>query len=443
MKKHIYLLLTLIILGSCSKEDGNQAPGNPVIEPKSEFSAAMFGDSLSFTVGVNDEIPLSTLKVNLYFGDEAVSQTVIRTKDNGDYTGKIYIPYYPNIPNGKATLEFVLQNTNLTTVKKEYDLAVSRPDYPYLILVAGDVMYPMEKTGSYEYTASELFPSTDLPAYIKTPVISEWGNEMTFGWEEGAITHGSKTEIPFVSPVSGKYPVTFNTYTYKASPFFEIFVNDQKMDMIDKTNFKIELNLTNGQEINVEGIDNISSWWIDPDFFTKVSDTKFTFLPVAGKYRITANTALKYFRVEVMSGNDLATLQADGTGAIWVIGVMVGKPTIGSNEVGWNTDNGLCMAPIGNKKYQITFLSATTNTGTNGGINRSFNFKFFHQRGWGGEFISANLSTTSAYAKINPGPSDDGNILPGTTALTVNRSFVFVIDVSAGINNAVLTVTRL
>jgi hypothetical protein len=452
MKKYIYLLMALIILNSCSKDDDAQNPGNPVFELKSELNSAMFGDNVMFTASVSDQIPLSTLKANLYFGEELVSQTVIRTKDNGEYTGQIPIPYYKDIPDGTATVEFILQNTNLTVIKKTYDLEIVRPDYPYLILVTGNAMYPMEKTGEYEYTATEMFPSTDLPAYIKTPVISEWGTEITFGWSAAGIVQGSTTSIPFVSSVAGKYSVTFNTLTYEASPFFEIFINSRKMDMVDKANFKAELELTQGQEITVEGISDIANWWVDVDFLTKVSDNVFAFTPVAGKYRITANTAYKYFRIEAMTGGDLAALQPDGTGAVWIIGDGVAKPSL-ENAVGWSPENGLCMAPIGNKKYQATFVAGTTIDA------ESINFKFFHQRDWNdsGEYVGVAtatktniLSTASDIVFVGDGLTpdylgnnrDNGN-LGLQRALAAGATYVFVIDVSAGIDAAVLTVTEI
>ncbi|UZJ65761.1 DUF5121 domain-containing protein [Sphingobacterium sp. KU25419] len=80
-----------------------------------------------------------------------------------------------------------------------------------------------------------------------------------------------------------------------------------------------------------------------------------------------------------MDGANLATLKADGTGAIWIIGEGIGKPNIAANQVGWNTDKALCLVPIGNKKYQITVKAGES-------IHKdNINFKFFHQKNWGGE----------------------------------------------------------
>jgi hypothetical protein len=427
-------------LCSCSSDDNDTTPGNPVMEPKIEFTNAFFGDSLSFTIGVNDNVPLSILTANLYFGEEKVSGTVIRTKTTGDYSGKIFIPYYKDVPDGVATLEFILTDTHLTSIKKTYDLPVSRPAFPYLILVTADASYPMLPTGTpHEYAATEAFPSTDLPAYIKTPLSGINGNEITFGWEEGEITQGATGDIPFTSSKAGRYSVTFNTKNYQATPFFELTLNGQKMGMMDKENFQIDMDLTQGQELTVEGIGNIDEWWIDSDFFNKISENIFTFVPISGKYRIMANTVFQYFSVEVLSGNSPATLQSDGTGAIWVIGTDVGKSSVAGNEVGWNTDKGLCMAPIGGKKYQLTLVGGLTVS------TESINFKFFHQKGWGGEFTT-ELTTTSDVVFVGTGGDsgrDPGNlgIVSGKT-LEEGGTYVFTVDVSGGISNAVLTVVK-
>lgn len=440
MKKYIYLLIILsgfVFLNSCSDDD-EQGPGNPVIEPKTEFGSAMFGDSLPFSMAVSDDVPLSTLKVRLYFSDELVSEEVIRTKTNGEYSGKIYIPYYANIPDGTAILKFVLQNTSLTISEKSYELSLTRPDFPYLTLVSGETEYRMERTGLYQYEAKETFPMK-VPGYIKAPAVGNYGNEISFGWEDNAITQGSVSTIPF-SNFPGEYAIEFNTYNYEASPFIVAYtVNGTVMERIDDSNYKVEMNLTKGQEITVDGIDNFSDWWIDQDFFTKDADGNLTFVPIDGKYRITANFDLQYLRVEAMIGSSLATLQSDGTGAIWIIGDNIGKPSVATNLVGWNTASGLCLAPVGGKKYQITVVAGKSITA------ESINFKFFHQRDWGGEFGGDDITTTSDIVFIGNGTNgrDSGNLgIVEGKSLEKDATYVFTVDLSAGNDNAVLTVVK-
>src|SRR5690554_4551954 len=323
MKKMIYWAFAFMAffgLATCTNEvvEPHQE-GDPTMEIEGQFTNIHFGDLLPFEVTVNDNIALSTLTAVLYFGEEEVSRTTIRTKENGEYSGSIAVPFEKNIPDGTATLEFILLNTTLKSVTKSFDVPVSRADYPYLILVTEDGSYPMLPTGQpNEYAATEAFPSTDLPAYIKTPVVDDKANEIVFGWEAGTITEGVSTFIPFVSQASGTYSVTFNTFSYEATPFFEILLNGQKMQMLDKDNFEVNVDLTQGQEISIAGLEDLDEWWIDPDFFSQQEVGTYNFNPIAGRYRIIANVPLKYFKVEVLDGDSPASLKEDGTGAVWI-----------------------------------------------------------------------------------------------------------------------------
>lgn len=444
MKNIRYLIFGLIglLAFSCTEEEATeiQPEGNPVLEIEDQFANAHFGDDLPFTATISDQVPLSTLTAVLYFGEEEVSRTEIRTKENDEYSGTIHVPFEQNIPDGTATLEFELVNTTLNSVTQTFDVPVARAEYPYLILVTEDGSFPMVPTGDpNEYAATEPFPSTDLPAYIKTPVVDEKGNEMVFGWEAGEITKGSTDYIPFVSPVSGTYSVTFNTFNYEAGPFFEILFNGEKMNMIDKDNFQIDVELTQGQEIQINGLGNLDQWWIDADYLDQQEVGVYDFVPVGGKYRVTANLAMNYFKVEVLDGNSPASLNADGSGALWIIGTGIGKPSL-DNEVGWNTDNALCMAQVSPMVYQVTVIAGES-------VNASeINFKFFHQKGWGGEFTNEALSTDSELILVGNGENgrDPGNLglVEGET-LTPGTKYVFEVDVTAGIGNVVLRVNAL
>ena len=442
MKNYKYWISAIMIFAvliSCSDEVKEIQPaGNPVMEIENQFSDVHFGDLLPFSATVSDNIPLSTLTAILYFGEEEVSRTTIRTKENGDYSGTISVPFLKDIPEGTATLEFILVNTTLKKATQAFDVPITRPQYPYLILVTTDASYPMLPTGEpNEYAVTEAFPSTDLPAYIKTPVLDDKGREIVFGWESGAVTEGLAENIPFVSPVGGAFSVTFNTRTYEATPFFEILFKRQKMNMIDKENYELDIDLIQGEELTVEGLADISDWWIDADYFVKKEDGIYDFVPISGRYRVSANLKLKYFKIEVLDGNSPATLKADGTGAVWIIGDQVGKPSYTTNHVGWEPSRALCMAPMGNKTYQVTLVGGET-------VNTEvINFKFFHQKNWGGEFTSNTLTSESDIVFVGNGANgrDNGNlgIIEGET-LTAGKTYVFTVDVSAGINNAVLTV---
>lgn len=443
MKKVIYSCISLAILlfASCKKEEKSYTyfEGNPVFTLKSELKTAHFGDSLEFKVQVSDsEIPLSTVKAQLFYTDDKVQEVIIRTKENGEYSGKIYVPFHKNVPDGKATLKFVLQNISKKTTEQFFDVELSRPDYEYLSLITETQTYRMDKVGRNEYAITTNLPY-QVKGYIEAPKIGAQGNILNFGWQNNAVELGSTASIPFSNSSSGTYTISFNTLSYEASPFIIAYaVNGTVMSRVDDNNFRADINITKAEEVAFDGIEDLSNWWIDPDFFEEAGG-KLLFNAISGKYRITANFTNKYFIVEAMDGNNLAKLNNDGTGAIWIIGADVGKPSVSKNEVGWNTDKALCMAPVGNKQYRATLVAGKT-------VKRDvINFKFFGEKGWGGEFKSATLSTTSDLVFIGSGGSsgrDDGNLglIAGKT-FEEGKTYIFTIDVSQGNNKAVLTVT--
>lgn len=441
MKRNLYpiVLLTGILLFGACKKDEHKRSGNPVIESKTEFTQAHYGDSLTFTVNVSDaEVPLSTLKAQLFFSEEMVSETVIRTKVSGDYSGKVYIPYYANIQNGTATLKLVLQNINQTITEEVIDLPLERPDFPYLTLVTEEMEYRMERTDLYEYALNAQLPAK-VTGYIKAPSFGTQGNELTFGWEDNAIAEGSINKIPFSNSSSGEYAITFNTFDFEAAPFIIAYaINGKVMQRIDDNHFKLDMSFAKGEELTIDGIEDLAGWWIDPDFIRMDEMGKFFFVPQSGEYRITADFSLKYFVVEALQGGNPATLQEDGTGTVWIIGDGIGKPSIGTNTVGWNPDKALSLAPIGDKKYQITVVAGTNLKADD------INFKFFHQKAWGKEFTT-QISTTSDLIFIGNGSNDrdPGNlgIVPGKS-FEAGATYVFTFDVSGGIDQAVLSVVK-
>ncbi len=434
-----YLGIFIGIVGLTACEIEKESEGQPILTINSEINAAHFGDSISFTAIVSDvEVPLSTLKAQIFFGDEKVSETVIRTKTYGQYSGKIFVPYYQNIPNATATIKFVLQNIRFAIEEESFNLPLTRPDYPYLTLVTETGNYNMPRTGLYQYAATNDFPQK-VKGYIKTPVITAQGNEVTFGWVNGSIKEGAMSTIPFSNATAGTYSIMFNTLNYSASPFITLKFAGTEMSLINDDNYKVEINLTKNQTIEVTGIANLNDWWIDDDYIKNNQDGTFTFKPVTGKYRVTANFRRNYFIFEAMSGSNLATLQPDGSGALWIIGTDIGKPSL-MNEVGWNPDNALCMAQYEAKKYQVTVVAGESIK------SNSINFKFFHQKGWGGEYTHNSLTTTSSLILVGNGTNgrDPGNlgIVSGQT-LTPGKKYVFRVDITGGKNNAILSVTEL
>lgn len=437
MKKSIYITLALagtLAIASC--QDDDFLPGNPNMDIKTESADAFFGDSLPFTIKASDvDVPLSTLKARLFYGEEQVSETVIRTKTSGsDYSGKIYIPYYANIPNGKATLKYTLQNIHFTTTEKETELSVARPDFPYLTLVdeAGKE-YRMERQSLYHYSISGDF-SQKMKAYIKAPKVGENGNELTFGWENNTVEIGSTTFIPFSNTEPGNYAIRFDTYSYEAAPFAKLTLNGQEMELVENDVYTLGLNLRQNDKLIFEGVPGYDEWWIDPDFFEKQEDGTLKFLPIDGSYQITANGKKQYFSAVTLKDGVPAKLQEDGSGAIWAIGAGIGKPDVSSSEVGWTPENGLCMPQHTAKKYQLTFTAGVTMKAAD------IDFKFFHINKWdNGEFKGDAISTTSDLVEI----TESGNLhLQEGKQFERGGIYRFTVDVTKGNTKAVLTVEK-
>lgn len=448
MKLTKYILsLAAIGLSFTACNDDDPVPGNPVIEYPDAATQAHFGDSLVFTVKASDaDVPLSTLKARLYYGEEVVEETVIRTKESGkDYTGKIYVPYFANVPDGTATLKLVLQNINFTITEQEYPVAITHPHFPYLTLQtdgqtgeSAPISYRLEPKGDNLYAYTGKLPQK-VKGKIIAPKVGENGNELVFGYVNNSVSIGAESGIPFSNSKAGKYTISINTYTFEVSPLVSLKLNGVELEAIDDNRSRVDLSLLKGQSISPEGFPNFEDWWIDPDFFTKNDNGTLSFNAISGDYRIIADTKLQYFRVEVLKNGSPASLESDGSGALWVIGADFGKPSVSSNETGWNTDKAVCMAPIADKVYRMTLVGGKT-VKTN-----STNFKFYGAAmDWGNEFKHDRLTSSSDEILVGDGNGhDDGNLyLADGFKLKDNVIYVFTVDMTAGVDKAVLSVTE-
>lgn len=445
LTKYIFSLATIgLLLAACNDDSLN--PGKPVIEYPDAVTQAYFGDSLIFTVKASDvEVPLSTLKAQLFFGEEMVEETVIRTKESGkDYTGKIFVPYFADVPDGTATLKLLLQNINFTITEQEYPVAISHPQFPYLTLLldateSEDVAtsYRMEPVGDNMYSVTGNFPQK-VTGKIVAPKVGDNGNELVFGYTDNIVTLDGESSIPFSNSKGGKYTISINTYTFETSPFTILKLNGVELETIDANTSKVDLSLIKGQSLSVEGIPDFEDWWIDTDFFARNDDGTLTFNAISGDYRIIVNQKLQYFRVEVLKNGSPASLENDGGGALWVIGADFGKPSLSTNETGWVTEKAVCMAPVADKVYQMTLVGGKTVRTT------SVNFKFYGgAMSWDNEFKHDRLSSNSNIILVGDGTGghDDGNLyLAENRTLQENIIYVFTVDMTDGVDNAVLKV---
>ncbi|WP_337657735.1 DUF5125 domain-containing protein [Alistipes sp.] len=444
MKTLKYIALSLLVAASTTacKDDPELLTTDvgPEMTVVSADASGVYGGKVNFEVTMTDRYALSTLKAQVFFDDEMVAEEVIRTKSDGTYSGSVTLPFYKNIPDGDATLRLVGQNVRFGTTTVERSLAVSRPKPAYLTFVLGDAEYRMEPTGNdYEYAVTDDFPQKPQ-GYIATPELDASGSVVTFGYdsESGGVVADSTDAIPFANSNAGEFTITFNLLTFEGSPFIKLLFGETEMTMVDNDNYSIVTTLTKDRTYTLTGVSDFADWDVDRDFFERAdaSDPEtLTFLPMTGMYKVTANFKHSYLRIEAMkSATELATLGDDGSGAIWAIGGMdVGKPTL-KNAASWSPeDGGMCLARVADKKYQLTLVAGISLNAS------SFDFKFFHQKTWGGEFGGDDITTASDIVKI----SDSGNLglVEGKT-LDLGGIYRFTVDITGGNKAAVLTVEK-
>ena len=440
--KYIALSLLAAACTTACKDDPELLTTDvgPEMTAVSSDASGVFGGKVGFEATMTDRYALSTLKAQIFFDDEMVAEEVIRTKENGTYSGTVTLPFYKNVPDGEATLRLVGQNVRFGQTFVERPLAASRPKPDHLVFVLGEQEYRMEPTGvDYEYAVTADFPQKPQ-GYITTPDLDGRGSVVTFGYssEQGGIVSDLTEPIPFANSNAGEFTVTFNLKSFEGSPFIKLLFNDAEMTMVDNDNYSIVTTLTQNQTYTLTGVSDFADWDIDRDFFERADASNpeaLTFLPMSGMYKVTANFKHSYLRIEAMkSATELATLNEDGSGAIWAIGGMsVGKPTL-KNAASWSPEQGgMCLARVADKKYQLTFVAGVSIDAS------SFDFKFFHQKTWGGEFGGDDISTASDLVKI----SDSGNLgLAEGKTLDLGGIYRFTVDISGGNTAAVLTVEK-
>lgn len=459
--KHLtkYMMLALFflpLLSSCS-DDEKEGEGSPVIVAEN-LQPAMFGDSITLKVNCSDEagIPLSTLKAQLCYGDEVVDNVTLRTKTEGEYTVKLYAPFYKNVPDGEAEVRLTLQNIRLAISTKTVTVDLSRPHYEYVTLVASDGnKYTLTPDASdpYLFKGTVTSSSRNVTGYILTPSTGTDNVPQTFGQGTEGVTQGVTDNLTFSSTSAGTFDVWFNVLTYEFGPQSDIPV----ITLTDADGANVYVGeFTQNAVYEITGSDKFAedSWYYDPDFFQKNADGTFTFLPMSGMYTLKADFTNGGFRVWQMADTEnTATLSADGSGALWVIGSdCICKPTYAQiSGQGWwtDTDHALCLAPIKDKVYQIT-LTIGKQLQADGS---NLNFKFFGQAGWGIEFkgsggtyyltIDSNLFAVGDGTTEYQGGHDDGNIYlrPGVT-LTDGDTYVFTVDLTAGTDKGKLIVEK-
>ena len=431
----------LLMFTSCLDEDYKNIvkQGDPMIGID-QLGSAQMGQSISFNVNCTDKKGerLSTLKAELLFTNETVDATTIRTKEAGDYQVTLDVPFLQYIPNGEATVRLTLQNVTTSTTIVEVPLTVERPHLSDLQFITADsTVYLMTEGDDYLYTTTIKTKENAFKGYFMTK-----DGQWCFGNNGTEIALGQKGNIDFQTNETGEVVVSFNTCDYSFGPNEEITI--QPLNFTESENI-ITRQMVQGREYSIGGIVD-SNWFIDNDFFELNEAGNYVFLAVDGTYTLTAYNNYKFLQVYSGTASEPATLQSDGSGALWVIGGNgINKPllTSANNKSWWTgTEWDQPLAQVKEKVYQFTLTVGKQLSATD------INFKFFGQPNWGTEFkgdgSDYSLVCDNEVFGVGDGNGhDNGNIyLKEGATLHEGDVYIFTVNLTGGTKNAPLTIQK-
>lgn len=447
IRYYIMALLALPLMASCGDDDYS-APtpaGNPVMSYTAPAAAVWMGDEVEVKVNCKDDggVALSTLKANLLFSGQSVDETTIRTKEAGEYTVKLKVPYAQNVPDGKVDIQLTLQNVSTKSNTETLSFDIKRPHFNNLQFVSADgVKYDMTEKSDFVYQAVLSSSKKTFKGYFATK-----DGKFVFGSSTGKdISLGETGNFNFTSENMNDVVVTFDAKNYTAGPTDVLTVTI--LDFADSDAGKTWVgDIKQGATCNltINGNNLPDDWYYDSDWFQKEEDGSYTFKAITGRYTVLADFTHKSFRIWTMNGSEPMSLNGDGTGALWIIGNEgVNKPTWDAVNHGWWTgvDSDVCLTPIKAKVYQVTLTVGKQLRAT--GVD----FKFFGQADWGIEFKGKDnshlISTESEVFGIGDGNGhDNGNVyLKDGVELKDGETYVLTVDLTAGVDKAVLKVEK-
>lgn len=197
-----------------------------------------------------------------------------------------------------------------------------------------------------------------------------------------------------------------------------------------------------GEDISVSGLDDISEYYIDPDFVNGQ-----TFKAADGDYKVTLyHVGHKYATFSKMK--DATTTATIDEHALWLMGWGVATPVM-NKQIGFDEGKAYAMAEVEDMVFEFTgtAVSDEKDDTTIGGRFRTdyLSFKYFGQNGWGrekGKILDESVTTTvqlteRAAALIK----DAGNFeLADGVNLEAGATYVLRIDLSKTASEGIETV---
>ena len=139
-----------------------------------------------------------------------------------------------------------------------------------------------------------------------------------------------------------------------------------------------------------------------------------------------------------MNGNSEAGLDADGHGAVWLLGYGMGSPSI-KDEFNWDFSTAYCVAEISPKVYQFTGKTGAEGSTVIGERIRYdyISVKYLGGKSWDQQFHHKNLQMDQATRNLFN--VDEENLVLASP-LEQGVTYVFTLDFTQGIDKGILSV---
>jgi predicted small lipoprotein YifL len=213
----------------------------------------------------------------------------------------------------------------------------------------------------------------------------------------------------------------------------KVIVNGVELTQLSLTDYSGVVNFEKDGAITVSGIDDIASYYFDPDYlYFEGGSAKFA--PASGLYTVNILGGIKDIRFKRMKDADNeATIAEHG---LWLMGWGVASPSMEHAQFGFTPGAAYCMAEIADHVYKFSGQASNGEHDTTPGTrfrNDYLSFKYFGQDGWGAE--KGKMFGTDATVKLSDRAAallkDAGNIeLADGIQLETGATYILTIDLS-------------
>ena len=416
-------------------------------------SVINYNDSISLSVQLSDDVtPLSTLEIQVVLNNEVIATESIRTRGNESVvTRRYYVPFGPGALDNEP-VKVYLSSINVdgfTTDTIISTTMVKRPvvDQLYIVPESGPT-YKLEliDTANLIFRGTGLEYGSSIGYRLATKITKfnkpDWSG-LVFGFENGGIDLISEpTDDNFIT-ISDESLLRITEYTFDAiqltatiagDPLEPVTTLDVNADLdpkvlVDKNFMTGNVYFGKDVEVTFTGITNLTNS-LSPDYFEVTGENTAKFIGNTAVYTVYYLIDGNYLYVDPLP----ETVFPD---AMWVNGTGIGRPSTPyeiTTRWDWRTplDYVSCRL-VSPGVFQFTAYLENTPDGSGYG---TLDFKFFHQRTWGGEVNASEYTVAEPLFGLGV-EGKNGNVNGMTTP------FEGVYRVTIDVNTKTITPVKL